>query len=104
MGGAQTVAATTNNPGMFGYIGVFSAGGRVGDPEFQTQMEMVKKGGVKYYWLGAGTTDLARAGTVALSDDVKEMGFKTSYKEIPGQHYWFLWRDFLGDYSAVLFK
>ena len=35
---------------------------------------------------------------------VKDMGFKTSYKEIPGRHYWFLWRDFLGDYAQLLFK
>ena len=26
------------------------------------------------------------------------------YKEIPGRHYWFLWRDFLGDYAQLLFK
>ena len=62
------------------------------------------KAGVKYYWLGAGSEDMARAGTVALSDDVKQIGFNTSYKEIPGIHYWFLWRDFLGDYTQVLFK
>ncbi len=47
---------------------------------------------------------MARAGTVALSESVKKLGFKTSYKEIPGAHYWFLWRDFLGDYASVLFK
>ena len=64
----------------------------------------MKDSGVKYYWLGAGTTDMARAGTVALSEDVKKLGFPTSYKEIPGAHYWFLWRDFLADYSTLLFK
>ncbi len=104
MGAAQTVVATTNNPSEFAYIGVFSGGGRVGDPTFESQMQMIKKAGVKYYWLGAGSEDMARAGTVALSGDVKQLGFNTSYKEIPGIHYWFLWRDFLGDYTQVLFK
>jgi len=104
MGAGHTVSATNNNPGVFGYIGVFSGGGRAGDPEFEKQLAAVKKGGVKYYWLGAGATDMARAGTVALSESVKKLGFQTSYKEIPGPHYWFLWRNFLGDFATVLFK
>jgi enterochelin esterase family protein len=104
MGAGHTVSATNNNPGVFGYIGVFSGGGQVGDPTFESQLQALKKSGVKFYWLGAGTTDMARAGTVALSEDVKKLGFNTSYKEIPGPHYWFLWRNFLGDYATILFK
>ena len=89
---------------MFGYIGVFSGGGQVDHATFEKQLVALKNSGVKYYWLGAGTTDMARAGTVALSEEVKKLGFKTSYKEIPGSHYWFLWRNFLGDYATILFK
>jgi S-formylglutathione hydrolase FrmB len=47
---------------------------------------------------------MAREGTVNLEAALKKLGFKTSYKEIPGRHYWFLWRDFLGDYASLLFK
>jgi enterochelin esterase family protein len=104
MGGGHTLAATNNNPGTFAYIGVFSAGGRTTDEAFQKQLEAVKAGGVKFYWLGAGTTDMARDGTVALSELVKKDGFKTSYREIPGRHYWFLWRDFLAHYAQIAFQ
>ena len=104
MGGGHTVAATNNNPGTFAYIGVFSAGGRTADETFQKQLEAVKAGGVKFYWLGAGTTDMAREGTVNLSELVKKDGFPTSYREIPGRHYWFLWRDFLAQYAQVAFQ
>jgi len=103
MGGGHTVAATNNNPGKFGYIGVFSAGGRTTDEEFQKQLAAVKAGGVKFYWLGAGTTDFARDGTVQLSELVKQDGFATSYREIPGRHYWFIWRDFLTQFAQVAF-
>ena len=103
MGGGHTVAATNNNPGKFGYIGVFSAGGRTTDEEFQKQLAAVKAGGVKFYWLGAGTTDFARDGTVQLSELVKKDGFATSYREIPGRHYWFIWRDFLTQLAQVAF-
>jgi enterochelin esterase family protein len=104
MGGGHTLAATNNNPGVFAYIGVFSSGPRTPDEAFQKQLDAVKAGGVKFYWLGAGTTDMAREGTVALSELVKKEGFNTSYREIPGRHYWFLWRDFLAQYAQVMFQ
>jgi enterochelin esterase-like enzyme len=104
MGGGQTVTTTNNNPNLFGYIGVFSAGGRVGDTMFESQLMEIKKDGVKLYWTGAGDTDLARSGMMALETDLKSKNFPTSYKEIPGRHYWFLWRDFLSDYAGQIFK
>jgi enterochelin esterase-like enzyme len=103
MGGGHTIAATNNNPGVFAYIGVFSSGPQVVDATFQKQLEAVKTGGVKFYWLGAGTTDMARERTVTLSELVKKDGFNTTYREIPGRHYWFLWRDFLVHYAQVAF-
>jgi enterochelin esterase-like enzyme len=104
MGAGQTVVATNNNPNLFDYIGVFSGGGRVGDPEFEAQLAEIKKDKVKLYWTGAGDIDMARAGTVALEADLKTKDFPTSYKEIPGRHYWFLWRDFLADFATQIFK
>ena len=75
MGGGHTLAATNNNPGTFAYIGVFSSGPQTIDETFQKQLEAVKAGGVKFYWLGAGTTDMARERTVTLSELVKKDGF-----------------------------
>ena len=43
MGAGHTVSATNNNPGVFGYIGVFSGGGQVGNPTFESQLQAVKK-------------------------------------------------------------
>ena len=104
MGGGHTLAATNNNPGVFGYIGVFSSGPRTVDAAIEKQIDAVKAGGVKFYWLGAGTTDTAREGTMNLAKLVKDRGFATSYREIPGRHYWFLWRDFLGQFAQVMFQ
>ncbi len=104
MGGGHTLTATNNNPGVFGYIGVFSSGPRTVDEAYEAQLEAVKAGGGKFYWTGAGTTDMAREGTMNLHALLEKHGFKTSYKEIPGSHYWFLWRDFLADYGSMLFR
>lgn len=103
MGAGHTIAATNNNPGVFGYIGVFSGGGRI-DDTFVDQLTALKKSGVKYYWLGAGDKDMAHDGTVALSEEVKKLGFDTSYHEMPGIHYWFIWRQFLSDFTPLLFR
>jgi len=103
MGGGHTLAATNNNPGEFAYIGVFSSGPQAVDETFQKQLEAVKAGGVRFYWLGAGTSDMARERTVMLSELVKKDGFNTTYREIPGRHYWFLWRDFLVHYAQIAF-
>ncbi len=105
MGGGHTIAATNNNPLVFGWIAVFSSGLRGGvDETMKAQLAAMKAGGVHYYWTGAGTTDMARERTIELEAAVKAAGITTSYKEIPGRHYWFLWRDFLGDYAQLLFK
>ena len=105
MGGGQTIVATNNNPDAFAYIGVFSSGVQnASDPTFLSQLDGIKKAGVKFYWTGAGDIDQAHDRTVALEAALKAKGFPTSYKEIPGRHYWFLWRDFLGDYASLIFK
>jgi enterochelin esterase-like enzyme len=104
MGGGHTIAATNNNPGTFAYIGVFSSGPQTIDESFQKQLEAVKGGGVKFYWLGAGTTDTARERTVNLSQLVKKEGLNMTYREIPGRHFWFLWRDFLVHYAQIAFQ
>ena len=85
-------------------MAVFSSGPQAIDETVQKQIQAVKAGGVKFYWLGAGTTDTARERTVNLSQLVKKEGIKTSYREIPGRHYWFLWRDFLVQYAQIAFQ
>ena len=105
MGGMQTVVTTVNNPNTFDYIGVFSSGvWDANDPTFLSQLQRIKEGDVKFYWTGAGDIDQAHNRMVALEADVKAKGIPTSYKEIPGRHYWFLWRNFLGDYASQIFQ
>ncbi len=111
MGGMQTTQITDNNPGSFGYIGVFSGGppsmsGSAPQIDAKTveQLKALKASGVFFYWTGAGIQDMARRGTVALHEELANLGFKTSYTEIPGTHYWYLWRPFLVDFAPLLFR
>lgn len=104
MGAAQTVVITANNPGLFGYIGVFSGGGMVGEPKFEAQLDALARAKPKLYWTGAGDDDIARLRTAALYKEAKAKGLPATHKEIHGTHSWPVWRDFLADFSARLFK
>jgi enterochelin esterase family protein len=104
MGGAQTIVITGHNPNLFDYIGAFSPGGPWNEDNYDAQLDGLKAANLKFYWTGAGDIDICRKTTLDLEAALKARGIPTSYKEIPGRHYWFLWRDFLGDYASLIFQ
>jgi len=105
MGGGHTISATNNNPGTFGYIGVFSAGARNVDEAMSKQFAALKAGGVKLYYVGCGVKDqLAYTGSQALVELLKKQGFNYKFNETPGGHSWFNWRIYLADLAPQLFR
>ena len=103
MGGGHTIQATINNPGVFGWIAVWSAGGLI-TPEFTAALAKLKDSGVKHCYVGAGTTDFARSGSEALYKLAQSASLNASWHETPGAHYCLIWRVFLGDYGSVLVR
>jgi enterochelin esterase family protein len=103
MGGGHTTMATNNNPGVFGWIGVWSAGGQDTE-EYVNTLKKVNAGGVKQYWIGAGTTDFALNGSKTLYAAAQKAGLNTSFHSAPGAHFWFIWREFLGEFGSIIFK
>ncbi len=103
MGGGHTTMATNNNPGVFGWIAVWSAGGQDTE-EYVKTLKKVAAGGVKHYWIGAGTTDMALNGSKTLYAAAQKAGLNTTFHTAPGAHYWFIWRQFLSEYGALIFK
>lgn len=103
MGGGHTVQATNNNPGVFGWVAVWSAGAQ-DTPEFVAALAKLKDSGVKHYYVGAGTTDFALTGSQTLYKLAEKAGLKTSWHETPGPHEYLIWRVFLGDFGSMLFR
>jgi enterochelin esterase family protein len=103
MGGGHVVSATNNNPGTFGWIAVWSAGGQ-DTPEFASALAKVKDAGVKHYYVAAGSTDMALNGAQTLFRVAQKAGLNASWHESPGAHFWFIWRVFLADYASMLFR
>jgi enterochelin esterase family protein len=114
MGGAQTQTITNNNPGMFGYIGVFSMGimnfGPQGpdaaklDQERIAKLEVLKTSGYKLYWIGCGKDDFVYKGVVTLRETLDKVGLKYTYRESTGGHTWANWRIYLSEFAPLLFK
>jgi len=105
MGGGHTVAATNGNPGVFGYIGVFSMGIRNVTPEVEGQFAALKTSGIKLYYVGCGVKDqLAYAGSQTLAGILKKLEFVSLFNETPGGHTWANWRIYLSDLAPRLFR
>jgi enterochelin esterase-like enzyme len=105
MGGMHSFNITVNNPDLFAYIGVFSAGVRNPTPEIEKQLETLKASKPKLYWVGCGVTDpLAYTGTKALVELLKKHNFNYVYRESEGAHTWFTWRVYLAEFAPLIFK
>jgi enterochelin esterase-like enzyme len=109
MGGGHTIMASNGNPGVFGYVGVFSSGPRDGyrvtfDDNFRKQLSALKESVILYY-VGCGINDTgAKGGADNLVNTLKEYGFNYKYSETPGGHTWNNWRIYLTELAPMLFK
>jgi enterochelin esterase-like enzyme len=104
MGGGHTIRTTNTNPGVFGYIGVFSAGVREPDETFGQQLDALKESGVDLYWIGCGVDDFLHESAQALLATLDEHEFEHTYYESSGGHTWANWRIYLSVFAPQLFK
>jgi enterochelin esterase-like enzyme len=105
MGGMHSFNTVLNNPDLFSYIGVFSAGVRNPDTALETRVEALKAANPKLLWVGCGVTDpLAYTGTKTLVDLLMKHDFDFIYRESEGAHTWFTWRPYLAEFAQLLFK
>jgi len=120
MGGAQTLSAAFDRPDLFSYIGVFSSGifeltpanrpaaanaGPSWEEIHQAALNDAKlKNDLKLFWFATGKEDFlletSRA-TVAMFQKYK---FEVIYQETAGAHTWINWRNYLKEFSQLLFQ
>jgi enterochelin esterase-like enzyme len=114
MGGMHTQTITNDNPGMFGYIGVYSMGimsmgpqnqdAAKMDAERNAKLEVLKNSGQKLYWIACGKDDFVYKGVVTLRETLDKHNFKYIYRESTGGHTWANWRIYLSEFAPMLFK
>ncbi|HEY3444351.1 MAG TPA: alpha/beta hydrolase-fold protein [Paludibaculum sp.] len=116
MGGAETLRAAPSNVDRFAYIGVFSMGlqegGNAGvntdfverNAAFFADPEKTNRQ-VKLFWIASGKDDrTVTDGPRRLSETLKSHGIRHEYHETEGGHSWINWRQYLRDFSQMLFR
>lgn len=110
MGGFHTQMITNANPGKFDYIGVMSMGLFAGfgvkydKAAHVKQLEALKAGKPKLYWIGIGKEDFLYKSVTSLRALYDEVGLHYIYRESQGRHDWNSWRLYLGEFAPMLFK
>lgn len=103
MGGGHTLSATALFPGKFGYICPLSIGSTQ-SAELDAQLQAVKKGGYKLYWLGCGTSDFLYERAQELDAALTKNGLQHTFYVSDGGHEWKNWRLYLNTFAQLLFK
>ncbi|WP_296701351.1 esterase [Algoriphagus sp.] len=107
MGGGHTITASTQYPGTFNYIGVFSSGifdANADMAELENKFLALKASGVSKYWVGCGVDDFVMESNKRLLSILDKTGFEHEYYESAGGHTWANWRDYLSIFAPMLFK
>lgn len=107
MGGGHTITASTEYPGTFGYIGVFSSGifnANADMKELEKKFAALKSSGVEKYWVACGKDDFVMDSNKRLLSILEKTGFEHEYYESEGGHTWANWRDYLAIFAPQLFQ
>lgn len=103
MGGMHTLAIATANPGAFDYLGIFSHASRV-DDTLQPRIAALGARGPRLIYMAVGVDDGLLENSRALVQRMKDAGLTPAYRETPGAHTWFVWRQYLSDFAPQLFR
>jgi len=112
MGGSQTMNISFLHLDKFAHVGVFSSGLPAGDGA--TAWEQVHlscldnaglKKGLKTLWFATGVNDAVLPRSKGAVELLKKHGFENaSFKESGGAHTWLNWRDYLNEFTPLLFQ
>ena len=119
MGGFQALNIAIQDPGQFGYIGVYSSGifgitgngmfGSEPGPTWEEQNQEAlddaeMKKGLQLIWFATGEDDFLLETSRATVAMLKKYGFDVVYEETSGGHTWMNWRDYLYEFTQLLFQ
>lgn len=104
MGGGHTLAVTNLFPGTFDYICPLSIGVRGESADVDKQLQAVKQGGYKLYWLACGESDFLWEMAKELDAALTRNGMEHTFFITDGGHTWANWRKYLNTFAQLLFK
>lgn len=112
MGGFHSCHISKQYPGMFNYVGLFSAAiskengeseiYKNFDEKLKTQFNAKNRPAL--YYIAIGNADFLYQDNMAFKDKMDKYGFPYVYVETEGGHIWRNWRIYLNDFVPRLFK
>ena len=111
MGGYHTVHVAKENPGRFGYIGVFS--GLITPPvesdspvhkDIKPKLDKMFRAQPRLFWIGIGEDDFLFDENVKWRRYFDEQGYPYQYHETDGGHSWQNWRRYLSLFATKIFQ
>jgi enterochelin esterase-like enzyme len=111
MGGRNAMNTARIHENTFGYVGLFSPAMRAGthyphgfDDEIMASLIKERDNGVKMYWIGCGTEDGLITASQEYTKILDKINFPYEFHTMTGAHTFFVWRNFLVEFSQRLFK
>lgn len=111
MGGCDSKYISANYPGMFDYVGLFSAAVKPHSnstseiyQDEEKKIDALFAASPKLYWIGIGKDDFLYGENKAYRDELDRKGHKYTYVESDGGHIWRNWRQYLRQYLPLLFQ
>ena len=111
MGGMHSIVISANYPTTFDYVGVFSSA--LLQPkdsqatiysDFTNKLKTQRDNGFKLYWIGIGNSDFLFERSNEYRKLLDNLQFKYEYHETSGGHTWSNWRDYLSEFTPLLFQ
>jgi enterochelin esterase family protein len=103
MGGMHTLAIASTNAQAFDYVGIFSHAARI-DSTTDARLVALKAGNPKLVYVTVGVDDFLLDNSRALLTRMKAVGLTPTYRETPGAHTFFVWRQYLSEFAPMLFR
>jgi enterochelin esterase family protein len=118
MGGFHSILISANHPDLFDYVGLFSPGtpsGRLSsslgldlnkpaNSNLEEKYTLQKKKGYKLFWIAIGNTDFLYESTQEHLKILDKLQFPYTYVESEGGHTWSNWRNYMLEFTPLLFK
>ena len=111
MGGFNSLHLSKDYPGMFDYVGLFSAAIWPLDPslagrytDMPAKLKKQFENAPKLYWIGIGSDDFLYDVNVKYRQLLDSLGIPYTYHESDGGHQWKNWRRYLTLFLPQLFK
>lgn len=118
MGGGHSFLISARYPNTFDYVGLFSAGIRLGsgdshsglynkilaNDKLQQQLQSLFEAHPALYWIGIGSTDFLYESNAELRRYFDEQNYPYTYVETSGGHIWRNWRIYLTQFAELIFK